>query len=82
MAELAFEAWGRPLRIMRAPVGLAKAMGALLLPFHPRVAQLTLFIAAISEEHVVAEAAGRRTLGSFFAEEVARRRAPQLQGPA
>lgn len=77
MSELAFAAVGKPVRLRKAPVGLASALGVLLTPFHPRMAQLTRFIACLSEHDAVAPVRGKKTLGEHF-HALARQAVPPL----
>jgi uncharacterized protein YbjT (DUF2867 family) len=72
MAEAAFAALGKPLKLQKAPVAVAKAAAVLMRPFHPRMAQLTEFIAALSEGDVVAPVRGTRRLSDYFKELAAR----------
>jgi uncharacterized protein YbjT (DUF2867 family) len=72
MNELAFAAWGKPPRMQKAPLGVAKCAGAVMTPFHQRMAQLTQFIASISENDAVAPARGKKTLGEYFKERASR----------
>jgi uncharacterized protein YbjT (DUF2867 family) len=68
MSAAAFEALGKPVKLRKAPVGVAKAAAVLLTPFHPRMAQMTAFIASLSETDVVAPARGTRRLSDYFKE--------------
>ena len=68
IVELAFEAVGKPVRVRRVPVWLARAASAVMRPFHPRLADLAQFIAAIHEMDVVAPPVGHRTLAEYFRE--------------
>jgi uncharacterized protein YbjT (DUF2867 family) len=72
MAELAFQALGKPVKLRRAPLGVAKAASVLMRPFHPRMAQMVAFIAALGENDVIAPARGRRTLLEYYRETLAR----------
>lgn len=72
MSEAAFAAVGKPVKLQKAPVGVAKFMGVVMTPFHPRMAQLTRFIAALSENDAVAPARGKKTLGEYFKERAGR----------
>lgn len=72
MAEAAFAALGRPVRLRKAPVAVAKAAAVLLRPFHPRLAQMTAFIAALAESDVVAPVRGTKKLGDYFKERASR----------
>jgi uncharacterized protein YbjT (DUF2867 family) len=77
IVELAFHAAGRAPRVRAVPVGAARALSALLFPFHPRLAQIGLFAAELAGADLVAPALGTRTLEDFFAARVTRdRRAP------
>jgi uncharacterized protein YbjT (DUF2867 family) len=75
MAELAFAALGRPVRLRRVPAGAARAAGWLLRPFHPRLAQMAAFVNAIHHQDLIAPVRGQRTLGDYFRERVEARRA-------
>jgi uncharacterized protein YbjT (DUF2867 family) len=68
--ELAFEAVGKPVRVRRVPVGVARVASALAHPLHPRLSELGQFLAAINEMNMVAPAFGRRTLAEYFRERV------------
>ena len=66
MAERAFEALGKPPKFRKAPLAMGKVMGVMMLPFHPRLAQLASFIACLSENDAVAPMRGKKTLGAYF----------------
>jgi uncharacterized protein YbjT (DUF2867 family) len=66
MAEKAFEALGKPVKLRRAPLGVVKAASLLMRPFHPRMAQMMAFIATLSENDVVAPVRGTRTLVDYY----------------
>jgi uncharacterized protein YbjT (DUF2867 family) len=70
IVELAFEAVGRPVRVRRIPTAVARVASALAHPFHPRLAEIGQFLAAIHEMDVVAPPFGRRTLAAYFRERV------------
>jgi uncharacterized protein YbjT (DUF2867 family) len=70
IVELAFKTLGRPVRVRRIPVGLARVASALARPLHPRLSELGQFLAAIAEMNVVAPAFGKRTLAEYFRERI------------
>ncbi len=72
MAELAFEALGKPPRVLALPAWVLRLNGVLLRPLHPRIAQLMSFYAALAVRDLVAPARGTRTLGAYFQEIAAR----------
>ena len=67
IGQLAFAALGAPPRFRHVPVGVARIGAALLRPFHPRLAQLTAFVAGLGAHDVVAPVRGRRRLADHFA---------------
>lgn len=72
MSEAAFAAVGLPVKFQKAPVGVARFMGVLMTPFHPRMGQLTQFLATLAENDAVAPARGKKTLGEYFKERAAK----------
>lgn len=66
IVELAFEAVGKPVRVRRIPLGVARVASVLAHPFHPRLAEIAQFLASISETDVVAPSFGSRTLAEYF----------------
>lgn len=74
MAELAFEALGKPVKLKRAPLGVAKVASVVMRPFHPRMAQMVAFIASLAEHDVVAPAKGKRTLLEYYRDALAESR--------
>lgn len=59
LAEAAFAALGRPVRIRHVPAGPLPAALALARPFHPRLAQFMRFAVAISTQDLIAPPRGR-----------------------
>jgi uncharacterized protein YbjT (DUF2867 family) len=72
MSEAAFAAVGKAPAFRKLPSGVAKFMGAVLTPFHPRMGQLTLFLASLAENDAVAPKVGKKTLGEYFRQKVER----------
>ena len=72
MAEAAFEAVGRPVKLQKAPLVVAKVAAVLMRPFHPRMSQMTAFIASLSEHDVVAPVRGTKRLVDYFKEHARR----------
>ena len=72
IAELAFQAIGKPARFRTLPAGLMRAAMWLGRPFHPRITQFFSFIAHISTHDLVAPTYGRRRLADAFVEYAAR----------
>ena len=72
IAELACEVQGRPVRLRKMPVSIARLSSLLLRPLHPRLSDLAAFYATVWTHDLVAAAFGKRRLCDFFAE-VARR---------
>lgn len=68
IVELAFEALGKPVRVRRVPIPVARLMSTLVHPFHPRFAEMGHLLAAINSADVVAPAFGKRTLAAYFRE--------------
>ena len=66
MNALAFEAVGKPVKTMKAPLWLAELASPLLYPFNPRIAQFVEFIGALSKYDVEAPKRGTRTLADYF----------------
>jgi uncharacterized protein YbjT (DUF2867 family) len=71
MAEMAFEALGRPVRTLHMPAWVLRLNGMLLRPFHPRIAQLMSFFAALATRELLAPARGTRGLAAYFKERAA-----------
>jgi uncharacterized protein YbjT (DUF2867 family) len=67
MSDLAFAAVGRAPRYRRMPIGLARPVGLLMKPLHPRLADFFRFLVALSENDLVAPAYGTRKLADHFA---------------
>lgn len=70
IAALACVAQGLPPRSRALPAWVARLMAWCVAPFHPRMASLMRFYAALGEHDCVAEARGRRTLEAYFREQV------------
>jgi uncharacterized protein YbjT (DUF2867 family) len=68
IAELAFEAVGRPPRILSIPPWALATAGATVRPISPRLHALIAFGLAASELDLVAPPHGTRTLPAYFAE--------------
>jgi uncharacterized protein YbjT (DUF2867 family) len=68
MGEMAFEALGRPVRTIHMPAWLLRMNSVLVRPFHPRIAQLMAFYAALATRDLVAPSVGTRTLADYFHE--------------
>lgn len=66
IAELAFSTLGKSARFQTMPVGMARFMSWMLLPFNPRMAHLLRFFAAVTTQDMVAPAVGKRTLEEHF----------------
>jgi hypothetical protein len=60
------------VKLRKAPVGVAKAAAAMMLPFHPRMAQMAAFIALLNERDLIAPVRGTRRLEDYFRELAAR----------
>jgi uncharacterized protein YbjT (DUF2867 family) len=71
MNSLAFAAVGRTDKAISAPLFALKAAAFCASPFQPRMAQLLAFVAALSENDLVAPVRGTRTLRDYFASRVA-----------
>jgi len=67
IGELAFGALGATPRFRRVPTWLARVGAAMLRPLHPRMSQVTSFIAALCAHDVVAPRMGSRRLIDDFA---------------
>jgi uncharacterized protein YbjT (DUF2867 family) len=66
--ELAFAAVGRRPRIVRVPVGMIRAVAALVRPVHPRNGEILAFVAHVMSEDAIVAARGSRRLADAFAE--------------
>jgi len=69
IVERAFDAVGRPPRVVRVPFGVFRGVAALARPFNPRVAALLEFGVEVSRTDAVAPAYGTRDLESWFREQ-------------
>lgn len=67
IAHLALDALGKPARTRSIPPAMARAMGLLIRPLNPRMADLTAFIAEVSTNDLVVPTSGTRTLGAYLA---------------
>lgn len=80
IAELAFEALGKPARIVAVPPWAMRGMSSLLYPVNPRLHALMSFGIEASALDLVAPPRGSRTLPDYFAElALARRAAPSAR---
>lgn len=68
IVAMAFEAVGRPPKVMRVPGWVFRGIATVARPINPRIAALLAFGAAVSQVDVVAPATGTRTLDQYFAE--------------
>jgi len=66
IAELAFEALGRPMRTMKVPVSVLRAAGWAMRPFNARLAGLLEFGAMVSQVDAIAPRRGTRDLLWYF----------------
>jgi uncharacterized protein YbjT (DUF2867 family) len=66
IVALAFAAVGRPVRVRRLPAPVARGAALLLRPFHPRLSELTAFVAAVGTSDAVAPATGSLRLAGYF----------------
>lgn len=66
IAELAFEALGKPPRFISLPNWLVRTLGALTWPISPRVAELTSFFLEVSSRDCLGEASGTSRLGDYL----------------
>ena len=64
--ELVASAAGRPVRIVRAPVWLARGGSALLSLVHPRIGQFARFAAALATSDSIAPALGTTRLADYL----------------
>ncbi len=71
IGQMAFAAVDRAASFVPAPPMLARAGSVLLRPFHPRMAHLAAFLAAVSTQDVIAPAVGTRRLADWFRERAA-----------
>jgi hypothetical protein len=58
---------GRRVRIVGAPLWLARFGSVMLRPLHPRIAQLTAFACGLGAHDVIAPTLGTRHLGDYLA---------------
>jgi len=71
IAELAFSAVGRPVKLRMVPAGMARAMAPMLRLFNPRVAAVTAFLAEVTTHESIAPTHGSRRLEDYFRERAA-----------
>lgn len=68
IAELAFDALGRPRRIRKIAPWTVRVGAAMAAPFVPRISQLVRFATEVSLRDLVAPQVGTRRLGDWFRE--------------
>lgn len=68
MAQLAFDAVGKPGRFRAVPAWVLRAFGLLARPLHPRLSHLIAFLATVTSKDCVAPPRGDRRLRAFFEE--------------
>jgi uncharacterized protein YbjT (DUF2867 family) len=66
--EAAFRAVGRPPRITRLPVWMARAVAAALHPFNPRLSELLDFASRVFQSEGIAPTCGTLKLAEYFRE--------------
>ena len=66
IAELAFEALGKPPRFAELPNWLVRVLAALTWPLSPRVAELTRFFLEVSSRDCLGESTGSSRLGEYL----------------
>jgi uncharacterized protein YbjT (DUF2867 family) len=66
--ELAFGALGKPVKVRRMPVAIAKFASAMARPLHPRLGEIGQFLTAVSAADAIAPIAGSRKLADYFRE--------------
>jgi uncharacterized protein YbjT (DUF2867 family) len=67
---------GRRVRVVAAPVWLARFGSVMLRPLHPRIAQLTAFACGLGANDVIAPVLGTRRLADYLV------RSPHDRSPA
>jgi uncharacterized protein YbjT (DUF2867 family) len=80
IAEQAFAALGLAPHFRRVPLAVARLTAALLRPVHPRLSQLTAFVAALAEHDVVAPVMGTRRLADDLAARASRAAGASVAG--
>lgn len=66
LVEQAFAALGKPVKTRKLPDGVVHFVSALIKPFNPRLANITRFYLAVSQEDCIAPARGSRRISDYF----------------
>ena len=72
LVEAAFAALEKPAQTRRVPTPIVKVMTTLIKPFNPRMANIAQFFLTVSSQDCVAPPYGKRKIGDFFRDELAK----------